>query len=81
MMDFLLRGGRYTIQTAGPLLFVYRSGKPNAERLASLDRFVTGFLRSLPRTLVNEERERRGLPPALDAGSAAEHHRYGEGEA
>ena len=32
----------------------------------------------LPRTLVNAERERRGLPPAVDAGSAARHHRNQE---
>ena len=80
MMQFLLGAPKYTIQTLGPDLFVYRSGKPNVERLETIEAFVSGFLRSLPRALVNEERDRRGLPPTLDAGSAAKHHRNDRGE-
>jgi hypothetical protein len=76
MMTFLLSRGKWMIQTEGETLFVHMSGKPNAERLDRLDGFLTGFLKSLPRTIVNEERERRGLPPVLDAGSAAEHHEH-----
>jgi len=74
MMSFLLASGKWMIQTLGESLFIHVRGKPNVERLEALQQFATGFLRALPRTLVNEERERRGLPPALDAGSAAEHH-------
>ena len=80
MMTFLLSRGKWMIETLGDTLFVHMSGKPNVERLDRLEAFVTGFLKALPRTLVNEERERRGLPPVLDAGSAAEHHGHlGEG--
>ena len=37
--------------------------------------FCRGFLETIPRTIVNRERERRGLSPMVDAGSAARHHR------
>ena len=76
MMSYLLGAGKYVVQTGGDLLFVHERGKPTAERLDRILDFTTGFLAAIPRLVVNEERERRGLPPTLDAGSAAEHHRH-----
>jgi hypothetical protein len=78
MMAFLLDHRGWHSETAGDILFVHGSGKPNAERYAALADFVLGFLGELPRTLVNEERVRRGLPPAVDAGNVARHHGRGE---
>ncbi|MEN8150897.1 MAG: hypothetical protein ABFS86_13830 [Planctomycetota bacterium] len=74
MMSYLLESGKWVVQTGGDMLFVHVSGKPNVERLDAIFHFAKGFLLNLPRMVVNEERERRGLPPVLDAGSAAEHH-------
>ena len=80
MMAFLLDNSGWGIETNRDLLFVFTKGKPNPEKLTRLAGFTTEFLKALPRTLVNEERERRGLPPAIDAGSAARHHGNDEGE-
>jgi hypothetical protein len=80
MMRFLIPYRKWRIETAGDLLFIHRSGSPNAERFAELADFIEGFLAHLPRALVNAERQRRGLPPAIDAGSAARHHRPDEKE-
>jgi hypothetical protein len=78
VMDFLLENPRWRIETIGADLFVFMSGKPTAARMDQIYGFASGLLRCLPRTLVNEERQRRGLPPTMDAGSAAEFHRRGE---
>ncbi len=74
MMRFLLPHREWRIETAGPRLFIHRPGRPNPARFADLAAFLEGFLAELPRALVNEERQRRGLPPAVDAGSAARYH-------
>jgi len=78
MMEFLKSDTRWRLETLGEVLFVYRSGRIKAERAERLAGFCRGFLATIPRTLVNEERERRGLPPLVDAGSAARHHREEE---
>ncbi|MHC4469705.1 MAG: hypothetical protein ACYTDY_11655 [Planctomycetota bacterium] len=75
MMSFLLDHRGWHTEAAGRMVFIHRSGRPTAERFAALADFVTGFLAEIPRTLVNEERVARGLPPAVDAGNVARHHR------
>lgn len=77
MMEFLLGHRGVKLETAGRLMLVSESGSPKPERLDRLARFVEGFLATLPRTMVNAERGNRGLPPIVDAGSAARHHRTG----
>jgi hypothetical protein len=71
MMRALLGKAHWTFETGGPLLLIHRGGKLSPERVKLLDRIVHDVLAALPRTLVNNERTRRGLAPALDAGAAA----------
>jgi hypothetical protein len=55
----------------GSLVLVTESGSAEAADYDRLARYARGFVEALPRVLVNGERERRGLPPLVDAGSAA----------
>lgn len=62
--------------TLGSLLFVYQSGRADADRYERLIRFAGGFLQQIPRTMVNAERARRGLPALIEAGAAATRARH-----
>lgn len=71
MMQTLMRFDDFHIQTAGRLFFVHFKGKPNPQRFELLRNLVLSIAAQIPRVVVNEERDRRGLPPALEAGDAA----------
>lgn len=71
LMRFLSRNGGWRIETRGPVLFIYDRGRMHADHCGRLERFIAGFLAQLPRTLVNAERARRGLPPIMEAGAAS----------
>ena len=55
----------------GSLVLVTESGGAEAADYDRLARYARGLVEALPRVLVNGERERRGLAPLVDAGSAA----------
>jgi hypothetical protein len=69
-------GKGLAIHTIGDLMFVYVIGRASRERYQRLIDFAAGFLQQLPRTLVNAERARRGLPPVVEAGAAATRARH-----
>ncbi len=69
LMDYLLAHDEWRIETQGRVLFACRTGKPDLLDFEAADRFARGFLQHLPRLLVNLERERRGLPPSIQAGA------------
>ena len=71
MMRYLLAHRRQVIHVDGERVFVYRRGRPTAESYAALLGFIEGMLREVPRTMVNADRARRGLPPVVEAGAAA----------
>ncbi|MGP1345285.1 MAG: hypothetical protein ACTS3F_01275 [Phycisphaerales bacterium] len=78
MMDWMMNQGDQgiTIATRGRLLFMHHTGKMDAARYDRLARFAGGFLQQIPRTLVNAERARQGLPPLMEAGAAATRARH-----
>ncbi len=71
LMDLLLASRPFELETQDQAMLLWRRGKPNLERFAEADQFARSVLASLPRLLVNMERERRGLPPEIQAGAAA----------
>lgn len=71
LMRYLTRHGGWRIETHGRTLLVYDRGRMNAQDCHRLERFTGGFLAQLPRTMVNAERARRGLPPLVEAGDAS----------
>ncbi len=71
MMRTLLEKAPWTFETNGTVLLAHRDGQLEPARVELLDRLMHDVLAALPRTLVNNERERRGLNPVLDAGAAA----------
>lgn len=79
LMDYLLANDGWRVETLGRSLLAYRKGSPKPEDYDALLGFVEGLSRSLPRVFVNSERERRGLSPVLDAGSAADDHAASRG--
>lgn len=64
-------GSGLTIYTRGKMLFVHMTGRADVARYERLVRFAGGFLQQVPRTLVNAERARQGLPALVEAGAAA----------
>lgn len=71
LMDLLLASKPWELETNDRAMLLWRRGKPNLERFAEADQLARSVLGSLPRLLVNLERERRGLPPEIQAGAAA----------
>lgn len=74
-------GSGLTIYTRGKMLFVHMTGRADVARYERLVRFAGGFLQQVPRTLVNAERAKQGLPALVEAGAAAtraRHARTGE---
>lgn len=55
----------------GSLVLVAEEGGAEVADYERLSKHVRGLVEALPRVLVNSERARRGLPPLVDAGSAA----------
>ncbi len=72
MMEFLKSRTGWKVETLGREMLAYRSGRLKPETVPAAADFVEGFLAQIPRVLVNEERSARGLPPATDAGNAAQ---------
>ncbi len=72
MMRYLTaRAGGWKMRFVGPLLVVHIKGRVKPERYTELVSFVEGLLAQLPRTMVNAERAKQGLPPILEGGAAA----------
>lgn len=61
----------HALAIRGSLVLVSESGRAEVADYARLEAFVAGFAAAVPRVVVNNERERRGLAPLLDAGDAA----------
>jgi hypothetical protein len=59
----------------GSLVLVAEPGRAEVADYARLLEHVRGLVHAVPRLLVNAERERRGLAPLVDAGSAARRQR------
>ena len=71
LMDLLLASRPWELETQDHAMLLWRRGKPKLDDFAKADRLARSVLASLPRLLVNMERERRGLPPEIQAGAAA----------
>jgi hypothetical protein len=71
LMSWLCVRPGWQIETSGPMLLVFKRQRVSPAGYDAIVDFAVGFLRQIPRILVNAERARRGLPPSIDAGNAA----------
>lgn len=71
MMQYLCALPPHGLEARGRELFACLAERGSPRSYDFLQRFALGFLAQLPRTLVNAERARQGLPPELEAGNAA----------
>lgn len=72
LMELLLSEPGWRLETHDRLLLLWREGRPGADDFSAADAFARKVLASLPRLLVNLERERRGLAPEIRAGAASD---------
>lgn len=71
MRYMVVRGGGWRVRTEGAAMVVHAAGRVTPARFAELAGFIEGFFAQVPRPLVNTARARKGLPPLIEAGSAA----------
>ncbi len=61
----------WSVETSGKRLLVWRRGRATPQTYIELFDLAVALATALPRTVVNEERARRGLEIGLDVGAAS----------
>jgi len=70
-MAMLLDRPGWSVETSGSRMLLWRRGRPTVQRYRELLDLSIGLALALPRTVVNEERSRRGLPLSMGVGAAS----------
>lgn len=70
-MAMLLDRPGWSVETSGSRMLLWRRGRPKVARYRELLDLSIGLALALPRTVVNEERSRRGLPLSMGVGAAS----------